>query len=634
MKQYILSLLAVLFVTTAFSQSAPPAPGTGIYALLDTTYKVGTQTEGVTKVRLTLQNNTSTKTTAVQFRVFYDKNAFSAASAALVSASSSLDIQFVDNPSNGYITITLVYTGSSSTYTLPTGEVFEVTLTHVTAGTFQNLTAIDSVRWTGATSFPQYAATQAGADTNLTLHSYGGAMVRPSLKFHGRFVNVTGTGAKNIIVALEKKPKTGSTWTVVDTSLTTVTGAFAFDQFVDTTYWNARITVKGDTLTTSTIVSTADAAKVNQYVLGTATPTGFDYYAADVNGSNSITISDVYGIFARLAGRFTAWPNSVPDVKFFTQTEYTTINGSSTNYTSTISGTVNVSYDIIAGGVDSVTYYVLGYGDANGTGFHMARITPIEIVNPANADKNVIDQTVDYDFPTTSIEVNVPKLKVEEGNLVNIPVKLITNGTDISALQFGLKYNDTLLEFRGVQGSEASSKWVSYINPNNSQVDWGGFDISKNEALLRDGDEVITLQFAALKPQDQWGVSPLYTTLKFAGDATYKDLKVTPTNGIVQVLRISGGGHILIKDNAMFIYPNPTEDAINIGFSVQKEGDIELGVFTLDGKKVIEVITNQHTPEGKYTYRANLGHLPAGIYSVIMINNAGTMSAQNVVKHQ
>jgi hypothetical protein len=403
---------------------------------------------------------------------------------------------------------------------------------------------------------------------------------------------------------------------------------------VDTTYWNARITVKGDTLTTSTIVSTADAAKVNQYVLGTATPTGFDYYAADVNGSNSITISDVYGIFARLAGRFTAWPNTVPDVKFFTQAQYSTINGSSTNYTSTISGTVNVSYDIIAGGVDSVTYYVLGYGDANGTGFHMARITPIEIVNPANANKNVIDQTVDYDFPTTSIEVNVPKLKVEEGNLVNIPVRLFTNGTDISALQFGLKYNDTLLEFRGVKGSEASSKWVSYINPNNSQVDWGGFDISKNEALLRDGDEVITLQFAALKPQDEWGLSPLYTTLKFAGDAAYRDLKVTPTNGIVQVLRISGGGHILIKDNVMLIYPNPTDDLINIGFSVQKEGNIQLGVYTLDGKKVIEVITNEHTPEGKYTYRANLGHLPAGIYSVIMINDAGTMSAQNVVKHQ
>ena len=334
-----------------------------------------------------------------------------------------------------------------------------------------------------------------------------------------------------------------------------------------------------------------------------------------------------------MAGRFTAWPNSVPDVRFFTKAQYNTINGSSTNYTSTISGVTNIVYDIIAGGVDSVDYYVLGFGDANGTGFHMARITPIEIVNPANANKNVIDETVDYDFTTNSIEVNVPKLKVDEGNLVNIPVKLLTNGNDVSALQFGLKYNDTLLEFKGIEVTEASSKWVSYINPNDGEVDWGGFDISKNEALLHDGQDVIKLQFIALKPQDQWGVSPLYTTLKFAGDANYKDLRVTPTNGIVQVLRVSGG-HVTIKNNQMFIYPNPTEDVINIGFVIEKEGKIALGVFDLNGKNCIEVITNQHTPEGKYTYKADLGSLPSGIYSVMLKNESGTYSAQNVVKYK
>ena len=60
--------------------------------------------------------------------------------------------------------------------------------------------------------------------------------------------------------------------------------------------------------------------------------TGFDYYAADVNGSTNITISDAYGVFGRVSGRFTAWPNSVKDIKFFTPTEYTAINGSSTNF--------------------------------------------------------------------------------------------------------------------------------------------------------------------------------------------------------------------------------------------------------------------------------------------------------------
>ena len=102
---------------------------------------------------------------------------------------------------------------------------------------------------------------------------------------------------------------------------------------------------------------------------------------ADVNGDNNLTISDAWGTFGRISGRFSAWPNNVEDVKFFTVSQYATINGSSTNYTSSIAGVTNFTYDIIAGQPDSVTYYVLVPGDANGTGYNMARMTPIESVN-------------------------------------------------------------------------------------------------------------------------------------------------------------------------------------------------------------------------------------------------------------
>ena len=70
---------ALLFMTLAlpaFSQSGPPAPSSGIWAIIDTNYTVGTSTLNVTKARITLQNTTVNKTTGVQFRVFYDKIAF------------------------------------------------------------------------------------------------------------------------------------------------------------------------------------------------------------------------------------------------------------------------------------------------------------------------------------------------------------------------------------------------------------------------------------------------------------------------------------------------------------------------------------------------------------------------------
>ena len=82
-------------------------------------------------------------------------------------------------------------------------------------------------------------------------------------------------------------------------------------------------------------------SQVNKFILGVNQPSGFDFYTSDVNGDNSISVSDVYSIFARVSGRFTSWVNSVSDVLFFSQTEYNTINGSTSNLRSTIPGQTN-----------------------------------------------------------------------------------------------------------------------------------------------------------------------------------------------------------------------------------------------------------------------------------------------------
>ncbi len=114
------------------------------------------------------------------------------------------------------------------------------------------------------------------------------------------------------------------------------------------------------------VISTADAQLINQWVLGNGTMTGFDFYAADVNGSNTTTISDAYGVFGRISGRFSAWPNSVQNIKFFTESEYNTINGSTTSYTSTIPGVTNFYYTILPGNYVTVSYVVTNGEIANG----------------------------------------------------------------------------------------------------------------------------------------------------------------------------------------------------------------------------------------------------------------------------
>jgi hypothetical protein len=626
---FTLFLLSPLFV---FSQ-VPVAPSGGIWGIIDTQYQVGTTAQGSTQAKITLQNTTLTKYAGTQFRVFYDNTAFTNAAVSLIGSTTNLDLQYVTNTTNGYITITLVYTGPSATYTLANGERFLITFTHAAPAVFNNLASIAPLTWTGAQAFPTYAAKQDGMDTTLSVHNYGGNFIFQNFQYVGTFTNVTGSPAKYLNLALERRPQGGGSWVQHSTYATDLTGNFTISVPLDTTYWDVRLAIKGDTMGVGNIISSTDAQQINQWVLGNGTMSGFDYYTADVNNTGNITISDAWGVFGRVSGRFTEWPNNVEDVKFFTASEYSTINGSSTNFTQTIPGSTNFNFEIIAGQPSSVTFYVMVPGDANGTGYNMARVTPIEVlVGPIPGLQsqiyNVIDTKVEYDFPTQSIEVNVPNISVEAGNLVNLPVKVFTNGIELSSLQFGLKYDSDLLEFKSVIASESAMKWISYVNPNNNQIDWGGFDVTNNEQTLKDGDEVVTLQFIAKQPQNLWEESPLYTSLKFAGTTSSNDLTITPTNGILQVLKSTMGD---VNGNSIEVFPNPTTSDITVTFKVDETTNANLSIYDVVGRKVITILDGQ-LPNGQYTYNENLGQLEPGLYMVtLMLENDG-VKVSKVVK--
>lgn len=623
-------MLLLTLALPVFSQTGPPAPSNGIWAIIDTNYTVGTHTLGITKAKLTLQNTTANKITGVQFRVFYDKIAFSSASVALVGSTTNLYLQQVDNNANGYVTITLVYTGSSNTYSLANGETFEITFNHVTATTFQTLTSIAPLSWSGAYPYTQVAAEQPGNDIALSLHNYGGIFYLPHLQYHGTFTNVTGSGAKNLTLALQKKPKTGSTWSQVSTYTTDTAGHFAINTVLDTTYFDVRLAIQGDTMGVGNVISTADAQQINQWAIGASNPSDWDFYHSDVNGDNNLSISDAYGVFGRISGRFSVWPNNVKDVKFFTKAQNDTILAHpNTNYTSIYPGVTNFYHNIVAGQPDSVQFYVMVPGDANNTGYHMARITPIEIVDPLMTPFNVIDETVEYDFEVPSVEINVPSLSVQEGNLVKLPVKLFTGGQKIGALQLGLKYDGSLLEFKELMNSQKSMNWLTYINPMDSVIEWGGFDRTNNQNLFIDGETIFTLYFLAKKPQDDWQKSPLYTTRKFVGGENCGDMEVTPTNGLYQVKMIGG---ISLKENEIIVYPNPTTGDVTIKFNVPVDGNVNLSFSDANGAKVMTVL-EEYMPSGNYTYTTTLRGLANGSYFTVLTTSSAISVNKTILQN-
>jgi hypothetical protein len=633
----LLSFLIGLTVLSniVFAQNCPPTPsGKGVYVLLDTNYASGTILSGVTEIPLCFSNTSDDTVTGVQFRVWYDKTAFAGAIPQVISLNTSFpqDLRFKSDTSQGFITVTLVYTGSSDTFGIQNGPLFKLRLFH--SPNFWNYEGIISdMAITGVTPFTNRASNINGMDRTLTMYNHGGNIVPLMFNFKGNFTNVTGSPSKNLTIALQRKSKLSSTWNNVTVVKTNSQGNFQFSNAIDTSYYDVRIHVQGDTLNYGNIVTTADAHRVNDFILGNATPTGFDFFSSDVNGSGDISIADVYSIFGRIAGRFSAWPNLIKDVKFFTASEYNTISSSNTNLTSSISGVTVLDYVITPGSPDSVQFYVLGIGDANGTGYQMARLVPIEILNPSNAPNYIMDQTYEFDSEVDYIELNLPTLHtIQEGNLFNVPVKVLCGDNLLASMQFGLRYDASILEFKGIENKEAVTKWITYLNPSDNIVDWGGYDNTGRENLLKNGQVAFVLKFLAKKPKDDWGVSPLWVTRKAAGNHNSKDFGISPTDGRIQVFKVSGGT-FNFEEQDMVVYPNPTESLVTISFKVLETVNANLGVYDLNGKKCIDVLSDTF-PFGKYGYTIDLGKLAPGTYTAVLItdNPNNKITSKRIIK--
>jgi len=624
-------LFFLFFLASVISVSAKtlPAPGTGIYVLIDTNYNVSTSLSPTTTASLYYTNTTNTLVTGMQFRVFYDKVAFNGAAptVALKYPNTDQNLQYNVNTTDGYITITLVYTGSNATFNYVNSELIAITFTHAVAATFNSLATISPLTVSGVQTFPAYASKNTGMDTTLNLYSYGGNFLRPTFLFTSTFTNVTGTGAKNVTIEVSKKPKTGATWASVGTYTSDLDGKISINPVIDTTYWDLKFAVQGDTMNVGKIISVADAQKVNQFVLGTATPTGFDFYTADVNNSNNISISDVYSIFGRIAGRFQVWPNNTPDVRFFTSAEYALIDGSSTSLKSTIPGVTNFEYYI--NGTSVVTYYIAGLGDANGTGFKMARLVPIQILNPNNAPNYIIDQTVEYYAGLNEIEINLPSLNVVEGNLVNIPVKVYTN-EDLGSLQLAMKYDKDLLEFKGLYTDEKPMAWLSFLNATDGVVEWGGVDMSNNKFNLTNNEQVVTLQFLAKKPKDEWSASPLYVSQKYVGNANASDLAIRPTDGRIQIQKAMNTVAFNPNEATITVFPNPTGGLVTVQFNIPKDGITTVAIVDMQGNVRREILSGK-VPAGAYQYSVNLDNMAPGTYLAVLENNGKVISNKTIL---
>jgi hypothetical protein len=96
-------------------------------------------------------------------------------------------------------------------------------------------------------------------------------------------------------------------------------------------------------------------------------------------------------------------------------------------------------------------------------------------------------------------------------------------------------------------------------------------------------------------------------------------MNVTPAMGIVQIDRISQKPIVKTNEFGLTTMPNPNSGNMKITFSLLEEGETDINIFDINGKKVNHVL-NQNMPKGQYIYTINTT-LNNGYYYIILTHN-------------
>ena len=80
------------------------------------------------------------------------------------------------------------------------------------------------------------------------------------------------------------------------------------------------------------------------------------------------------------------------------------------------------------------------------------------------------------------------------------------------------------------------------------------------------------------------------------------------------------------------LYPNPSDDIINISLSLRNEGNISISLFNLNGSKVLNILDNIKLAQGPIQQTFSIGSLPKGIYLLKVENDQGSLMSKKIIR--
>ena len=362
MKKTITLITALLTTVLTYGQTTSP-DATKPYIILDSTYNLeSVNSSNNTVVDLYYDNTSGNAVKGIQFSFSYDTGVFDSPTVTYNNTSGPVGYMSTDvDETNGIVKVVWAYDGASTTFDIIAGNMFDVELPFKSSYTNGTVNGIDFTN-----NLTAYYAQTDGTDAILGTSDNGGNFIEPAFDYVATILNSGTNPAESIPVILQKSAD-GNTWVDVTTETTAADGTATFSENIDQDYWQVRLKIASG-LDASTALSTADANMIAQIAAGVQTTSGIQFYTGNPNQANGITVSDSYLLFARLAQGLSAYTNN-PDVLFFTEAQYNTINASSSDQSSSIPGLTEFLSPQI-NGTTAGNYYLLVLGDANGTGLN------------------------------------------------------------------------------------------------------------------------------------------------------------------------------------------------------------------------------------------------------------------------
>ena len=228
--------------------------------------------------------------------------------------------------------------------------------------------ANDGVTWTDITNTAAtnsysnqtdgvlYRAQLQNGTCGFTFSTAGMITVAP-FTYSGTVYNSEVIVFPNVEVKLYSKLKSDLTYSFNSSSTTNSSGVYSFTTSLSVNKYDFRVAI--ESITTPIPTSTDAQTFINKIL--TQAFNSKDYYRIDANNNNSLSITDVFLIYSKVNSNILTWPNSTPDYRIFSATQWSTINSGTANMKSTLPGQQSLLIDgLVSGG--TTNFYIVRTG--------------------------------------------------------------------------------------------------------------------------------------------------------------------------------------------------------------------------------------------------------------------------------